>query len=140
MNYCFGFRAQERMGTFCRRGFVRSAIAMLVATATLSACVSWQRPRGSVRYVVAQKEQVVRAHLRTGQVVQVYHPAIAGDSLTGSTEWQPSDRVAVALADVTSVEVQRTTAGAKTALGVVVVVGIVGGLVYLGARNSFLFK
>ncbi len=128
------------IGRCAHHGGLRSAIATALAAATLSACVSWQRPRGSVRYVVAQETQVVRVHLRSGQVVQIYHPSIASDSLTGTTEWQPSDRVAVAIADVRSVEVQRTTAGAKTALGVVVVVGLVGGLVYLGARNSWLFK
>ncbi len=129
------------IGRFAHHGGLRSAIAIALAAATLGACVSWQRPRGSVRYVVAQNEQVVRAHLRSGQVVEVYHPTIAGDSLAGTTDGQHgSGRIVMALADVTSVEVQRTTAGAKTALGVVVVVGLVGGLVYLGARNSWLFK
>ncbi len=115
-------------------GALRSTIAMVTAAATLGACATWRQPPGSARDVVA-KETVVRAHLRSGQAMEVYRPVVAGDSLTG---WRTATkRVAVALADVTSVEVQRTSVG-NTVLLLVGVGAAMAAVVGVAALSDFM--
>ena len=84
------------------------------------ACMSWKTQPVSPEQVVAQKPDQVRVTLASGSRILVVQPTIAGDSLigvppVGSDSALSAQRLAVALSDVRSVEVQRVNAG-KTAL------------------------
>ncbi len=116
------------IGRFAHHGGLRSAIATALAAATLGACTTWRPLPGSPRAVVPQRASQLRVHVASGNVLQIHNAIVVGDSLTGTREWMPgSDRVAVALADVTSVEVHRVSLG-RTVLAVAILGVVVVGL------------
>ncbi|MGA2383054.1 MAG: hypothetical protein ABSG61_06420 [Gemmatimonadales bacterium] len=99
-------------------------LAIVVGSTTLAACMVYQRAPGTTQDVVVRKPGLVRVslskpgsvsvNLPAGQTLVLFSPFIVGDSLGGYryryVGREDSIRTAVALADVTSVEVQRFSA------------------------------
>ena len=114
------------VGRFSRRSSWRSFLTVVAGTATLGACMSWQRAPGTTQDVMVRKPPYARVYLRTGPPLELDRPFIAGDSLGGYQRSAAGDqvRVAVAQADVTSVEVRQFAPGrtvlALAAVGVTV--------------------
>ena len=105
-------------------------IAALVGLAVApAACTGWRAAHGSPAAVVRQRPAAVRVVRAAGDTVEVVYPTIQGDSLIGARrEAADAERVAIALADVRTVET-RQLRGGRT-LGGVAVVALVAGLVY----------
>ena len=134
---------------FSRRSSLRSLLAVIASTMTLAACMTWRHAPGTTQDVVARKPPFVRVHVRaeppgqTEHQLQLYRPFIAGDSLGGyRNEDGNSSRMAVALADVTLVEVERFSPGgtlllvaALGATAVLIAVAASGGSVSQPAPN-----
>ena len=112
-------------------------LASVVLGLQAAACMSWKTQPVSPDQVVARKPDQVRVTLASGGRIVVVRPTIVGDSLiaapAGSDSTRSAERLAVALSDVRSVEVQRVNAG-KTAL----LIGGVGltALVVIAAAND----
>jgi len=107
----------------------RSAPAQLTATALLgflaSACMTWKTQPAAPEHVLAEKTRDrIRVTRPDGSTIELVHPLIAGDTLSGdlpgSSAWDSTRRIAIPLSDVRSVAVQRVSAG-RTAL-------LIGGL------------
>jgi hypothetical protein len=104
----------------------RSGIAYLLLLLYLPACTSWHVGTPTpAQFVETEHPQTVRVTRTDGTTLELKAPVVRGDSLVGTVG---RDRtVSLALSDVRSVEVKRTSTG-KTVLlvgaGVVVVVAV----------------
>lgn len=100
-------------------GLTSRILASVMLGLQAGACMSWKTQPVSPDQVVARNPDQVRVTLASGSRIVVTHPTIVGDSLigapAGSDSTPSAERLAVALSDVRSVEVQRVNAG-KTAL------------------------
>jgi hypothetical protein len=106
------------LGRLPRRSSPRSAVASIAAAATLAACFKWSGTAENYPEVVARRPEVLRIHVHDRSALTLYGASIVGDSLTGNTvAYDFSSRTAVALADVTRVEVRRLDAVA-TLIGI----------------------
>ena len=94
------------------------AVALLLAVLTLGGCMTWRPATLPPRTLLAgAQETVVRVWGRAGGPVVLRTPVIIGDSLVGTapdSTWMA--RTAIALSDITRVEVQRVDAGRTTLL------------------------
>lgn len=114
-------------------------IALLLAALTLGGCMTWRSATIPTRTLLAsQTETVVRVRRHGGEKLVLLAPRITGDTLHGSlphgSEYGGSWDVAIPLADVEGVEVERISAGgtmlllaAVGATAVAVVAAISGG-------------
>ena len=86
-------------------------VAVLLAALTLGGCMTWRPATTPVRALLAERgETVVRVRRHGGERLVVTAPRILGDTLFGGLV-SPSDPVAIPLADIEAVEVQRVSAG-----------------------------
>jgi hypothetical protein len=106
----------------------RRSVAVGVATALLlgpgvGGCTVWKTQAGLPGQVVAEKKpDRVRINRFDGSTLELAHPRIAGDSLSGYTHNSPdSVQVSVPLSAVQSVFIQRVHAGKTTLL-----IGVLG--------------
>ena len=96
-----------------------------VLALSLAACSTWRVQTGPTPEVLgSQKPRMVRLSLRSGERIQLFDAALIGDSVVGFTvpSRRPgAQRLAVAAADVTKVEFQKTNAVLTVvAIGVIV--------------------
>jgi hypothetical protein len=90
-------------------GLRRSIALLLVATVT-SACATWQRVPGPGSLNVEQPHEVRVSLLHGGQLV-IYSPTVSGNELVGLRhDGDEASRLAIPLADVRFVEVQKVDA------------------------------
>ena len=115
------------MSSLHRPGARRRAIALALITLTVG-CTSWQTAQVTPQVLLeTEKPKSVRVTAHdTRQMVR--GPRIASDTLRGLRGWQGKDSVAVALRDLTRMEVSRYSPGRTTGLVVGMVV-VVGGLI-----------
>ena len=100
----------------------RRAVSILLLAVYLPACTAYHQTNETVAQLAAPPEPVERVRLTRmdGTRVQIWGPRVALDSVIGMDKapGKEAGRVAVALADIRSVEVQEVDA-AMTAVGVV---------------------
>jgi hypothetical protein len=93
----------------------------LLASTTLTACMSWQvQPVSPEQVVTTERPTTVRVQRKDGAQFVMADPRIAGDTLLGSVDGKPAR---IALSDISNVAVKRDD-GTRTAaiiIGVVVV-------------------
>ena len=111
-------------GTFIS---VRRAQARGIATASIvllavQACRSWEAETRPVTQVTATAAPTVQVRLAAGGVIQMRGAHVVGDSLLGYKA--RSTRVAVALADIRTMEVRKRDTAKTTMLAAIVVVGV----------------
>ncbi len=114
------------MSALLRRGSrVHRTIAALLIVLYLPACSSWTTlPAAPAQAVSAKHRNVVRLLLRDSTTVQLAHPLVEGDSLVGRVPDPASvpdslrPRRAVAIADVTAVQVPSLTTTSTVLAGV----------------------
>lgn len=117
-------------------------VVLLTALAGINGCTSWQRRdiSGGVAPVIAS-DQPVRVMKSDGSVIVLHQPRVVGDSLIGGGSGA-IPRLAIALADIRSVEQRRVSAArtgglvAGTAGGVFVLFATVSMIMFLGAMLS----
>ena len=117
----------------------RRPIALLLAALTLGGCMTWRPATTPTRALLAgHSETVVRVRRHGGEKLVLLAPRITGDTLHGmlphGSEGVGSWEVAIPLADVEAVEVERYSAGrtlllltAAGATAVAVVAAVSGG-------------
>jgi len=103
----------------------RRVAAIVVVCLLAQSCTSWQTQPGAPGQVLASKTpERVRVNRPDGSRVELVHPVISGDTLSGNRPGSPADdpagRIAMPLSEVQSVDIQRVSAG-KTVL-------LIGGL------------
>jgi hypothetical protein len=87
---------------------------MLCLLAALSGCVGWHTSTVEPAILIAQDHPgAVRVTRQDGSRLLIYNPVVEGDSLRGRAGRHP---VALPLADVASVAVQKTRVGATVFL------------------------
>ena len=101
-------------------------VAALLFAAYLPACATYSiMPDPATTLKPPQTElKQVQVTLRTGEQVTVRSPRVVGDSLRGT--WPNSLVKSVALADVATVQVKRTSIEKTVGLGVLLVAAAVG--------------
>ena len=111
------------------------ATAALVLACYMAACTAWHTQSATPQQVVAKQPKNIRIVRQDGSTIQMYQPLINGDTVEGLKEAPRGDRltqrVAVALVDVKSVQVESPDAGLTIlagAAGVVLVVGMIAAL------------
>jgi hypothetical protein len=104
-------------------------ISVVLLAAYLPACTAYHQTDESVVQLTAPPKPVERVRVTTvdGTRVQIWGPRVQGDSLLGmnAAPGKETGRVALALASVRSVEVQKVDA-LKTIGGVLVVSTVIG--------------
>ncbi len=123
---------------------VRRIIACILLPCYLVACTSWKTQEASPQQVLEDEQpDKVRVTLTDGSQVEVYEPALSGDTLIGfekgSRDWRktedtPGGAVSIPLSDVSALEVRKSDGGLTIlavfgglvlAAGVVIVVGYI---------------
>ena len=124
------------MSPFRRPGAPRRALALLLGSLTLTgACTSWHASEVAPETLLArERPSAVRVTAHDDDRHVLRGPRIAADTLRGLRGWEGKDSVAVALRDVTRVEVARVSSG-KTAALVVVVGGLIAGIIAMGSME-----
>ncbi len=85
---------------------------LVVAACALTGCMQWARDPAPPRLAAAQRVSAARVFLRGGAVVRLDQPRVVGDSLIGTVpRGLLRDTVAVALADIRQMDVERVHAG-----------------------------
>ena len=119
---------------FPRHSALRRTVALLLATLSPAACMSWQPVMAPQAYVTARRPDHVRAVFSGGSSIDLYAPAIVGDQLTGRRfEGNEASRISIPMERVKGVEVLKPD-GHRTAL-LVGTVAVVGLLVALAAAS-----
>jgi hypothetical protein len=98
-----------------RRRTIRCCSAVLLVT-YLNACTSWQAPNVAPERILQDSQSVrkgVRVTTLDGQRFKVEHPALTGDTLTGTGD---TAAVAIPLGQVRELEVRRPSAPRTAAL------------------------
>jgi len=112
-------------------------VALLLAVLTLGGCMTWRPATLPPRSLLAgAQETSVRVWRRGGEPIVLRTPVILGDSIVGSApgaSW--TDRTAIALSDVTRVEVERVDAN-RTVLLVAALGATVVAVVAAAASGS----
>ncbi len=115
---------------------------VLNLTACSSAFESWRglpSPPSVAEHIVAVQPERVRVTMQDGSQLDIEDPFISGDQLMGKG-WRTlrinrlignADNVSVPLADILQLEVRRVNQLAKHGVTGGVVLGVLGGLVYL---------
>ena len=107
----------------------RRAIALVLMSLIAGGCTSWQTAQVTPQVLVeTEHPKQVRITAQDDHRQIVRGPRIASDTLRGLRGWQGKDSVAVALRDLTRMEVSRYSPGRTTGLVVGMVV-VVGGLI-----------
>jgi hypothetical protein len=103
--------------------------ASLAGAMAASGCRTWAPQSPSHSDLIAKGEQgPVRVIKRDGSSVILIIPVVAEDSLVGATQTEPPQRIAIAVADIRSVETQKPSF-AKTMTGVQTTTHIVMGII-----------
>jgi len=112
----------------------RPGIACLLLVLHLPACTSWHVGTPTpAQFVEHEHPRKVRVTSADGATIELVSPVVRGDSLVGTTG--ADSTVSLALSDVRSVAVRRTSTG-KTLLLVGAGVVVVAGVVWIAACNS----
>lgn len=113
--------------------------AHLILLLTLTGCIShWQSQAGPPTLVVNRSSAAQLRVLRTdGRRLTVEHARIEGDSLIGSLEpdgpWPaPAPRIAIAVADIRSIDEQEPDLVASVAVGILVTLAVLVAVIRLG--------
>ena len=121
------------------------AVLLLSLVLNLTACAtveSWRglpSPPSVAEHIVAVQPERVRVTMQDGSQLDIEDPFISGDQLMGKG-WRTlrinrlignADNVSVPLADILQLEVRRVNQLAKHGVTGGVVLGVLGGLVYL---------
>jgi len=119
----------------------RRFIACILLPAYLAACSTWTTQEASPQQVLQDEQpDKVRVTLTDGSQVEVYEPAVSGDTLIGLREGQ---QVSIPLASVTQLELREgdTVKSIALATGIVVGVGalVVGGFLIWCAASEECF-
>jgi hypothetical protein len=132
-----------------RSGFLFTLCALVLASA---GCASWSRsPAAPSARIPPDETRTVRAHLKDGRVLELENAEIVGDSLIGNApgklpfdpprhrdQLKPGPRVAVALADVATLDLRKTSL-LKTSAFIVLMVGAAVGLMIASALSGGFF-
>jgi len=115
----------------------RRVVSLLLLAAYLPACTIYQATSQPLAELTAAPKPVERVRVTTleGSRIQVWSPRVAGDSLVGFTKpgGRTETRIALALTDIWSTEVQEVDT-ALTVGGVVLgAVAVFGVFTYLSA-------
>ncbi len=98
--------------------------ALIAVASGASGCRGWVTERAVPEQAVAVGERgPLRVTRADGSVVVLMHPVVANDSITGTTQSVPPQRVAIPIIDVTSVE--RRTLSPSRSVEAVKVYGLV---------------
>jgi len=107
------------MEFFARHSGLRRALALLLATLTPSACVTWRPVLGPQSYLAAEQQSHVRAVLSGGEVVDVYSPAVVGTDIVGYRHRGVElSRVTIPASRLRYVQVPHTAVGRTVLLAV----------------------
>ncbi len=111
--------------------FVR-LVAVVMAGAFLSACMTWQTqsPRPE-RFRAADSTQTVRLTLTSGETIMVHAPVITGDTLVGmqtrpGTSPDSLERVIIPLATISQAEIKKNDPVGNVLIGIGVFAAFVG--------------
>ncbi len=111
---------------------IRRITALVVMSSMLTSCMGWKRHDLAVDRLLEQEQpELIQVRLASGIVTVLKDPILRGDSLIGLASGR---RVAVPVADVRAVSVQRLHAG-KT-LGLVAGIGLTAILVASLSQND----
>lgn len=110
---------------------LRNGLSLLLITALLtSSCRVWSVTNATpAEYLRGHQPNAVRVHRHGGPQVVLLEPELMGDSLRGYAE--TTGRPSIALSDIDSIAVRRTSWGRTVAL-----VGGVGAAIFLAALLS----
>ncbi len=87
-------------------------VFLLLSLMAQAACMHWARDPEPPRLAATQRVSAARVFLRGGSVVRLDQPRVVGDSLIGTVpRGLLRDTVAVALADIRQMDVERVHAG-----------------------------
>lgn len=106
----------------------RRLIATLLLAAYLPACTAYHQTKQPLTQLTASPKPASRLCItkRNGVRIEVLEPRVTSDSLLGTTTTpgQLAGRIAIAVAEIQSIEVRKIDAGKTVALLVVTVGGI----------------
>ncbi|MGD0992161.1 MAG: hypothetical protein ABR998_06800 [Gemmatimonadales bacterium] len=122
------------MDFFARHSALRRSVALLLATILTSGCVTWRPVPSGQSWLTAKLPAHVRATLASGQVVDLYSPAVVEKDLIGYRQADvASSRVVLPMQGVQRVETLQSNHGATIALVAVLALGglVVGSAIAL---------
>ena len=128
----------------CRPSVRAIFVALLLTLVVAAGCTTWSKTGMPAPADAAQDlPSMIRVHLKDGRKLTLEHASVVGDSLVGELrepsrrghEPTSSKRVAVALADIQSVEKSRFNI-ATTLLILAIIVAVGAGLFVASAQNA----
>jgi len=112
------------MDFFARHPVLRQSVALILAAILSTGCVTWRPLPSGQSWLTAKLPAHVRATFPSGQVVDLYSPAIVEKDLIGYRQaGVASSRIAIPIQGVQRVETLQSNHGATIALVAVLVVG-----------------
>ena len=102
----------------------RAVLGLLVAIAG-TGCVAWRTQNVTPRQLLQERSpEVIRVTTRDSAGIVVHQPRIVADSLTGHPSPLAIQRIAIPVADITSVATRYRHIGKSLIAGIAIVAGV----------------